>query len=344
MILAWLIALSAHAEALWPVEAGQTVEAIANQLGDADLGPVIRQLNGLGPTEQPRTGQLIALPDAARTSVQQAFLVALLGAVTVAPPGGPPQPAQRLVALPVGGTVCTAPDSYALMQVATTCADDGPVGDEVVLWSETCVRVRSVGATAAGRSTVVQVLQGSLVVAEPDGEAARVSVLAGAGIATGTGGFRVHLEADEALRAEALTAQLRLLGQGTQLDLAPGQGSRVRPNGTIDPVTELLGNGPLVRPSVGEPLRRVQFRWDPTPDAFGYQVALSADPRGLVVLHRHSVTTAVYAPELLLLPVEPGEPVWWTVATVDRFGFLGVPSPRRPFGLPWQGSVPRGTP
>ncbi|MEO0599926.1 MAG: hypothetical protein AAF211_00725 [Myxococcota bacterium] len=336
MLFAWLSV--ARAGGLWPVETGQTVESIAETLGDPGYAQVLRELNGLGPAEQPRIGRLLAYPDTASTSEQRAFLEAVLGEVSVAPRGGSPQTAQRLVELPLGATVCTGPASYALLQVATTCVDEAPESDEVVLWSETCATIRGVGATRAGRATVVEVIRGSLVVADAGKAPGRVSVVAGAGVATGTGGFRVHLEPDEALRAEALTARLALLGDDRQVDLEAGQGARVLADGSIPSVVDLLGAGPLTSPDVGEPLRRGQFRWSPTPEAFGYRIALSADPEGKRQLHHQSVSRPVYTPEMLLLPVEPGEPIWWTVATLDRFGFLGVSSPRRPFGLPWEGA------
>ncbi|MEN0060849.1 MAG: hypothetical protein AAGA48_01805 [Myxococcota bacterium] len=337
-MIVWLTMELAAASSLWPVEVGQTIEGIAVELGDPQLASVIRGLNGLPPGAQPRIGRLLKLPDQASTSEQDAFLELTVGEVTVTTQGGRPQAAQRLVALPTGAQVCTGANSYALLHVATTCAEDGPVGDGVVLWSDTCITLRAVGATRAGRATVVEVDQGSLVVADPKEVTGRVTVVAGAGMATGTGGFRVHLESDDALRAESLTSRLALLGDDQQLDLEAGKGARVQADGQLSATVDLLKPGGLVRPDVGEPLRRVQFRWTPNAEAFGYRVTLSGDAAGNGILHARALTTPVYAPELLLLPVAPGEPVWWRVAALDRLGFLGIPTPTRPFGLPWGGT------
>lgn len=322
-----------------PVLAGETIESIAQQLGDRSLAPVLRRLNGLSPRAQPRTGQLLTLPDRPRQVDQSAFVVSRVGQVTTTLPGGSPRPARAYVALPAGVTVCTAANSYAVLQLATSCAAEGvePTGDQLVLWTETCVEVRALSATPrSGRSTLIEVREGSVVVADPEGpENRRITVVAGAGIATGTGGFRIHLESDAVLRAEALTAGLALLGDGQQRDLAAGQGARVRSDGSTTEAIDLLGSGPLIAPTPGQVLQRGQFRWEPNPDAFGYRVMLSRDPRGLELVHLESVAPPLYAPKRLLLPVRPDRPVWWTVVSLDRFGFLGLPAKRRPFGVPW---------
>ena len=313
----------------------------AEELGDAGLAGSIRQLNQLAAGEQPEVGQLLVLPPPTVPQVEQdAFLTSVVGEIAVTPPGGSPQRAQAFVSIPTGSRVCTQGRSYGLLRVATSCDGDDAQADDVVLWADTCVRLDSVVASVQGRATVLTVEQGSVVIAEPDANDQgnhRVSVVAGSGVAVGAGGFRVHLEPDQALRAEALTAELAVLGGGEELVLQAGEGVRVPLQGVPTGKVDLLGAGPLRAPGPREPLRRPSFAWQPQAEAFGYLFTISADARGVRVVYQEPTPDSVHAPGRLLLPVEPGQPLWWRVATLDELGFLGVPTASRPFGTPGGG-------
>ena len=60
---------------------------------------------------------------------------------------------------------------------------------------------------------------------------------------------------------------------------------------------------------------------------------LSATPDFRDVVYMQEVAETRWRPEMLMLPVRlPG--LWWQVASVDRTGFVGVPSPGRSLVIP----------
>ena len=339
VLYAWLG--MAWAGEIRPVGAGDTVERIASSLGDASLASVIRALNDLDVGEQPEIGRLLELPPPAGTRQvdQRAILVSVVGDVVVTPPGGPAAPAQLHVPLPPDTVVCTQDRSFATIQLASACAGEGQVQDEITLAESTCVELRSMVASDRGRASLVRVLQGSVIVADPPADQAKssIAVQVADGIAMGVGGFRAHLEAvasGDTLRTEALYNSVSLLGEGEARELAPGEGARVLPEGKLGDTVALLGMGPLLRPEVGEALRRPVFTWSPQPDAFGFQFTIVGNARATRVLYQEPVTDAVHRPGLLFLPVVGIDGLWWLVAPLDEFGFLGLPSPARPFVAP----------
>ncbi|MBX2803788.1 MAG: LysM peptidoglycan-binding domain-containing protein [Myxococcales bacterium] len=340
-MIAWtLLVLGAEAAELRAVRRGDTIESIAESLGDPALAGAIRSLNDLAAGAQPEIGQLLTLPGPTVEQVdQQAFLVSSVGDVTVQQGADSSSAGRLFTAIEADSTVCTGSDSFATLRLASSCDGEGKLADDVTLWSDTCVQLLSMVASSLGRSTVVRVLSGSVVVAEPlrgegVGSASQVTVQAGSGVASGEGGFRVHLEPDEALRAEALTDPLAVMGAGQQQNLAAGQGSRVPFGGVPTEPIDLLGAGPLREPGPGAPLRRALFRWEPQEEAFGYQFAIATDARFTEVVYQDPVPESVHDPELLMLPLKGREGLFWRVATLDRFGFLGVPTQPRPIGLP----------
>ncbi|MEM6929229.1 MAG: hypothetical protein AAF602_19980 [Myxococcota bacterium] len=341
MIVLLSSVLASGAE-LRAVRDGDTIEAIAESLGDPALAGSIRSLNQLAAGAQPEVGRLLVLPPPVGVDQvdQQAALVSVVGDVTVAPPGQPPAPAEVLTEIPVGSVVCTAEDSYATIRLASACEGLGVWHDVVTLFDESCVETLAMVASTRGRSSVLRVTSGSVVVADPgethEGQPPHeVTIQAAEGVATGRGGFRAHLESDEALRTEALTNELALLGGGQELRLLAGQGSRVHADGRPpdDPVA-LLGAGPLLVPAAGEPLRRPVFRWAPQDEAFGYSVAIAGDADFTKLLYRNPVPEPVHLAQRLLLPMTRIDGLWWQVASIDRFGFIGVPTPAQALGLP----------
>lgn len=328
------LATAAPAAELRVVHNGDTVESIAASLGDPALAGPIRALNALGAADQPTVGRLLVLPASSVPQVdQQGFLVSVVGDVTVARPPAAAEPAELFRSIPADSVVCTGSRSFATLRVASACDGQGAVNDDVTLLADTCVELRSAVASTLGRSTALRVRQGSIVVSQPV-DPGQVTVEAGAGVVSGEGGFRVHQEADGALRAEALTADLAVFGAGVEQSLRAGQGSRVRPaEGPSAPV-DLIGSGPLVAPAPGAPLARATFQWEARPDAFGYLVSIAGDAAFTRVLYQEPVVETICAPSLLLLPLRNPEGLFWRVEAVDRFGFVGLPTLARPIGLP----------
>lgn len=336
MIL-WTLIGAAEAAELRAVRAGDTVESIAESLGDASLAGAIRGLNDLGAGEQPLIGHLLTLPSPTVPQVeQQSFLVSVVGQVTVQYPSATdPSPARPFSSLPTGSTVCTGDRSNASLRLASSCEGRGLESDDVALFEETCVEVRSVVASDLGRSTVLRVLSGSIAVADGTSSSpSRVTVQAGSGVATGSGGFRIHLEPNASLRAEALTQQLAVIGAGAETVLDAGQGVRVPQDSPPGEVVDLLGAGPLIQPGPGAPLWRPVFRWEPEPQAFGYLFTIAGDQLSTKVLYQEPLVEPAHIPKQLLLTTRDQAGLWWRVASFDHLGFLGIPTPARPFGLP----------
>lgn len=335
----WWVALAAAGE-LRPVYDGDTVESIAASLGDPELAASIRGLNQIAPAGQPEVGALLLLPPPAAVEQvdQRATLVSIVNEVRLARPGGNAEATTLLDEVPVGARLCTGQRSYATLMLAAACEGGGELVDEVTLMEETCIELRSVVASSYGRSSVVKVLRGSVVVGDPQSATSdvpsRVVVEAGTGVVSGVGSYRAHLEPDRALRTEALFQPVSVMGEGVQLDLQAGQGSRVPEGGEPTTPVDLLVGGPLLSPQDGDPLRRPAFTWRADEDAFGYQLSIAGDERFTKVLYVEPTPEPGHFAELLFLPLTSGEGLFWRVATLDRFGFLGVPSATRSLRVP----------
>ncbi len=335
MIALWAWALTmAFAGEMRPVRMGDTVESIASELGDAALASAIRQANNIGDGEQPAIGQILQLPPPVGDSGdQEGFLISITGKVTVTPPGGTTVPAVRLSSLETGTTVCTGSRSYATLRLATRCNDDGSDSDDVVLYESTCVVVESVFGATAGRGTVLRVTQGSVAVQEVEGALGHVTVVTESGVTTGkTGGFRVHIE-DEAMRTEALYAEVAVQGAGAELVLDAGQGSRVKTGEVPSAAVDLPKASQLLRPEAGERLVRPYFTWTQGDALFAHRFEVALDVVFGTLVYAHTVVDPNHSPELFMLPLD-GPGLWWRVAPVDRFGFIGVPSEGRQVILP----------
>ncbi|MEZ4322696.1 MAG: hypothetical protein R3F61_34835, partial [Myxococcota bacterium] len=251
----WILTVGvALAADVRPVRSGDTVESFA--LGDATVAADIRKRNGLAPGEQPRVGTLIELPPPdGPHGEQRAFLVSLAGTAYRRVKGGDPTNVEPFEALPTGSTVCTDPGSYATLRLASTCNDDGSLTDDVLLSADTCLTIDSAFSTESARSTVVTVTQGSIRVRESEA-GGHVTVVTPSGVTTGTaGGYRVTIE-PSAARTEALYADVAVSGAGSEVALAPGQGSRVSVGQAPSPPVDLLVTGALRKPPDAPPLLR----------------------------------------------------------------------------------------
>jgi hypothetical protein len=315
------------------VRLGDSVESIAQQLGEPELAADIRSLNQLGGDAQPAIGSLIELPVRPGPPLveQEGAVLHAQGEVTVRRAGQEPAPATAGLELPQGSTVCTGPESFATLRLARSSGSLDH--DDVNLLAETCLTLVSATSRATERSSVLRVESGSIAIRAADELPGTVVVETESGITTGSGGgFRVSREAD-ATRTEALTAPVAVLGAGQEVAVGAGQGSRTVTGEAPSPPVDLLLATVPQRPQINQPLRRPDFGWTEVDGALGYRVeiASSADFAQLVLVD--SVPETSWAPQLLFLPIRV-EGLWWRVAAFDRVGFLGFPSEPRELLLP----------
>jgi hypothetical protein len=315
------------------VRLGDSVEAIATDLGDIALASDIRTLNQIEADAQPAIGSLLELPITPGPPLveQEGAVLHAQGEVTVRLPDRAKVSATPGLDLPQGSTVCTGPGSYATLRLARS--GGGLAHDDVNLLAETCLTLVSAVSRAAERSSVLRVESGSIDIRAADETPGTVVVETASGITTGTGGgFRVSREAD-ATRTEALAAPVAVLGAGQEVEVGAGQGSRTATGQAPSaPVDLLLATIPQ-RPQRDQPLRRPDFSWTPLEGALGYriEIASSGDFSSLVTVE--SVPDPSWSPQLLFLPYRV-EGLWWRVSAFDRVGFLGYPSEPRALVMP----------
>ena len=312
---------------------GDTVEAMAQELGEPSLADDIRTLNQIEPDAQPAIGSLIELPSAPESAIheQQGMVLNAHGDVSAKLPGLDEQPASPGLELPPGTTVCTGPASYATLRLARS---GGSLDhDDVNLLSETCLTLVATFSREAERSSVIRVEQGSIAIRAADDLPGTIVVETDSGITTGRGGgFRVSRETG-ATRTEALDAPVAVLGAGQEVQVGAGQGSRtITGEAPSAPVDLLLGATPK-RPQIDQALRRPDFGWSAVDGALGYRVEIAAAGDFSAVVHADSVPDTTWLPQTLFLPYRV-EGLWWRVAAFDRVGFLGYPSEPREIVLP----------
>jgi len=310
---------------------GDTVESLAG--GDASLASRIRALNGLAPGEQPQVGSLIDLPDVASGHPMEAAALNVYRGASAALPGGLTVDLAPGMALPAGTRVCTTDEGYATLRLAL--AESGRHHDDITLLPGTCLTIHSTSSRASGRRSVVQLEAGSVTVPRPEAgtTAGEITVATESGITTADrGGFRVHVESDAA-RTEALYNGLSVFGAGEEQRLEAGQGSRVFTGQAPSEPVDLLPSGRPTDPTDGATLRRPDFAWARVDTALGYQVELARSEDFREMLVARSVDRPAWEPARLLLPGDV-EGIWWRVSTIDRHGFIGVPSAPRVLELP----------
>ncbi len=322
--MAWLFLLGlalAQAGERRPVHEGDSVEAIAAELGDPALAERLRQLNQLAADEQPRVGTLLLLPDHDELQEQEGAVLSFRGGVSATLPGRQPVPVSQGMALPQGSTVCTDEGGFATVRLARSM--EGLDHDDVSLLSGTCLTMISAVARPGQRSSLVSVSQGSISVRPQDDIPGAVTVETSSGITTGEGGgFRVTLEQEGAMRTEALDAPVSVMGAGQEQRLQAGQGSRVRSGEAPSLPVDMLSPGTPLAPDKGAPLLRPDFSWTPVPNALGYRLEISATPDFSDVVLVEEAGEPAWRPELLFLPYRV-QGLWWRVSTFDRVGFLG---------------------
>lgn len=277
-------------------------------------------------------GLLLATSMALATERADAALLSFYGTGRVTAPRQAEAPLTVGASLPPGTLVCTDADSYATIRLAL--AEGGHDHDDVSLLPRTCLTIESVSARADGRRSVVSVSAGSVSVQDaPDQGHNAVVVRTRDGVTTGeNGGFRVHVE-DTATRTEALQHPVSLRGADVEVQVGAGEGSRVREGQAPEAPVPLPKAGAPESPEDDAVLRVPVFRWSAVDRVIGYRVELSVSPAFDQIVLAEEVATATWAPELLLLPFRvPG--LWWRVSSVDRTGFIGVPSAARRLEFP----------
>ncbi len=312
---------------------GDTVEAIAEDLGDPALAVDIRSLNQIEAGVQPAIGSLLELPITPGPPLveQQGAVLHASGEVTVRLPDQATVPGTPGLQLPQGSAVCTGPGSYATLRLARS--GGSLAHDDVNLLAETCLTIISTVSRAAERSSVLRVESGSIAIRAADETPGTVVVETAAGITTGRGGgFRVSREAD-ATRTEALDAPVAVLGAGQEVAVGAGQGSRTVSGQAPSPPVDLLLGATPQRPQLDQPLRRPDFGWTPVQGALGYRVEIATTSDFSAIVTAEGVPEPSWSPQLLFLPYRV-EGLWWRVAAFDRVGFLGFPSEPRALVMP----------
>jgi len=333
-VIALLVGLlSAHAADRVVVHTGDTVEAIAAAAGDPAAAAAIRAENGLADGDQPRPGTILVLPDALSGTARDAAVLSVFGGVHATIPSIGKVAVETSMPLPPESRVCTDVDGYVTIRLAVS--EGGGHHDDITLLPGTCLTIEATSARRKGRSSVVALNRGSITVPPlgPGEQRGEITVATEAGVTSAEdGGFRVHVE-EAGQRTEALYTGLSVFGEGVELSLRAGQGSRVPLGGAPTSPVDLLGAGTPDAPPNGATLRRPDFSWLRVETALGYQVELarSADFRDMLVLQ--SVDRPAWEPDRLLLPGDV-EGIWWRVATIDRHGFIGIPSKPRRLDLP----------
>lgn len=320
----WALMQGAVAEEFHVVRQGETVESIAEALGDAAAVEAIRANNNLDAAAQPAVGSLLRLPQGtAGVTCQPSYIISHYGEGLVRLPGKADKPISDYQPLPAGTVVCTSEDSFASVRMSASL-DDRTFND-VTLMPSTCVEVRTSYVGGGGRTSMLALSEGEVNVLKTGTGDSQVVVQTESGVALGEeGGFRVAVETD-AMRTEAVDAGVSTMAQGEQVDLDEGFGNRVVTGEAPGPPVALLEAGALLTPPDKSYLRRHDFGWVPVPRAVQYLFEVSRTPNFDQVVLRTPAIHADHRPENMLLPLDATQ-VYWRVISVDRTGFRGIPS------------------
>ncbi len=305
---------------------GDTVESIAEDLGDPALAGLLRKINGLAEGEQPAVGAILGMPPSEGPADQAAVVQSLRGQATMDRGLGPVSLGAGMLLSP-GARICTDQASFLTLKLAVGCTGEG--GDEISLLPQTCITLNNTYESDGDRSSLVTMEQGSLTVQEDlKGEDGLVTVQTSAGVASGRGGgFRVHVEEDASTRTEALGNSVSVSGSGTEIGLDAGQGVRVKEGEAPGPVVQLAAPGSPALPEDQALLRVPDFSWAEAEGALAYRLEFSADPGFSDVMFYTEVGETPWIPEAFALPTQPDAGVYWRVTTIDSLGFMGLPSP-----------------
>lgn len=246
------------------------------------------------------------------------------------------EPTQHALALgerlAEGSLVCTGVNSFATVRLAMSIV--GGQHDDVTLLPETCLRVVTASSHSASRESVLALESGSVTLrAVDEGDAGRVVVETASGVTRGEGGgFRVHIE-QGAARTEALYNGVSVEGAGEKVAVEAGFGTRVRTGEAPQAPQRLPDPGTPTAPTDLQVLRVADFSWQPVAEALAYRIEFATTEDFSDILMADEAPASVYEPELLFLPFRiPG--LHWRVTSVDKYGFIGVPSEPRELRFP----------
>lgn len=331
-MIAALVWMSAAWAGVHVVRDGETVESILEAAGAPERAAEVRALNGLPVGGQPKVSSVLDLPDdLAAADCQPSYVRSAEGPGTVLVPGGAAAtPLVERIPLPIGSRVCTKDTGYATLRLAL----DVGAGDfdDVTLMPNTCLTIRGSYGRSGARTSLVQLDAGSVNVSEGS-RPGNIAVQTLAGVTVGDdGGFRVTVEPD-ATRTEAVAADVVTLAAGAQVDVPEGFGGRTVVGEAPGQPIALLPPGALLAPESERALRRPEFRWTAVPVALGYrlEISVSEDFSRVVTVVDYGSPTYVF--RSLMLPNETRQ-AWWRVSSIDRSGFVGVPSDARTFWMP----------
>lgn len=320
-----LLALAglAHGAEVHVVHAGDTLAAVADDLGSPDLAAEIARLNGLDPGAPLVPGTVLVLPPSPTASDQGAEVLSAVGDVHLVPPSGARVPLVTSTPIAAGNTICTGPGSYATLRLARS--QGGFDHDDVVLLEGTCLTLVTAAARPERRTSLVDVAKGTVAVERGGVRPGIVAVRTGSGLTAGdAGGFRVSVETDAA-RTEAWASPVSVFGAGQEVRLDAGTGNRTRSGEVPGEPVRLPAAAVLEAPRDGAALIRPDFSWRPVETALGYRVELSTDEHFLEILSIEEVADPSWMPDLLFLPYRV-RGYWWRVSAFDRVGFVGAPS------------------
>jgi hypothetical protein len=326
-VIALLAGLAAAAE-VYVVRPGETLGSIAARFGGPELVPELRAINRL--TGEPIPGTVLVLPPLAGGVDLPAALIWQAGEVTVRLPGGVRTPGALGLEFPAGTEVCTGPTGHAMVRLAA----DPQTGehDDLRLQPDTCATVDGTSARAGRRTSHVRLARGAASL-RPVAEGGSVVVSTPSGVTLGeTGGFRVAVE-EGAQRSEAVESPAQVYGAGRERALAPAQGTRTPTGKAPAEAVDLPSVAALVSPEDGLPLRRPEFSWTPGARAIAWRVEIAIDAEFAEVVYQEDLSAPSWTPEVLLLPRRV-DGWWWRVASIDRTGFVGPPTPARRLLVP----------
>lgn len=307
------------------VREGETIEAIAEELGNTDFAAVLRGENGLAAGAQVPPGTVLKLPPIDGHTDQEALVLSLSGSGEATTPDGS-FPLFPRVTLPTGSVACTSADGFATLRLAGDLVNGH---DDVSLLPSTCIRIVAVNSRPDGRSSAVEVTQGSVEVRSST-TTGDVTVLSEAGVTIGvSGGFRVAVEEEGASRTEAIVGSVAVMGSGAEVAVATGQGSRTIPGQAPSPPIDLLAPGNPTIPRAGAVLRTPDFAWTAVDGALGYRLQVAITPDFSDVVFATESPSPEYQADRLFLPYRVSG-LWWRVTSFDLTGFEGAASaPRR---------------
>lgn len=317
------------------LQEGETVASVAEEEGLTVSA--LRTLNDLSENEEPPLGTVLMLPISETVQAQKARVLSVTGSGRITTPEQEVVPLACGYWMEPGTTICTSVESYATVRLAAD--EDEQQIDDIRLSSSTCLTIiESTGGTVGERSSLFNLSEGSVQIAQSSEEGGRVTVQTAQSLTTTDGGsFRVTLE-ENASRVEALSDDVVVIGAGEVVQLTEGEGSRIQQEEAPTTPFVLIDSGFLVAPDNDSALLRPDFAWTPVDAALGYRVQIATSSDFHRILHQEDVPFPQWRPDFLLLPHDVPA-LWWRVSSFDRLGFESLPSNPRRLVVPQTGQA-----